>query len=428
MMGLLIFSGLHLYAATPVSLADATKRVILAVFLMGMGTMALTFWFRGFAFPRSVLLFAATFQLILIGAWRAAFWSVERRLHGERPILIVAGTPLSTAAACAAGDEELSLIRRFLNIPRGWFRLHAVVPYHNLNLIEAEMGEVDAVLLAPSIPAEAKARVAALALKYGREIFVVPGLYEILLFNARVGQLDDLPVMEVPALGLSPAQQAGKRALDITVALIGIVLFLPLMLSAAFLIRLTSRGSIFYRQERVGLGGRPFVLYKFRTMVSDAENETGPVLSTADDPRVTRVGRWLRFMRLDEIPQLLNVLKGEMSLVGPRPERPHFVARFSGEMEEYPYRLLVKPGLTGIAQVMGRYSTEAGDKLRYDLYYIRNYSLFLDLKVLFHTIWVIFSRDAARGVAADLIAREQAAATELLRSRLLRQERPAGPK
>lgn len=424
-IGLVTFAGLHLYAAIPADFSDSAKRLALGTLLLSISSMAITFWFRGFAFPRSVLLLGAIFQLVLLNAWRAAFWSVERRLHGERSVLIVAGSPTlphgdepsgapDEVLACVLGDEELSLIRRFLNVPRGWFRLHGVVPYQDSKTVEAEMSEVDAILLAPTVPSEVKARIAALALDYRREIFIVPGLYEILLFNARVGQVDDLPVVEVPALGLSSFQQVSKRALDLTVAVIATVLTLPLMLAATVLIRLTSKGPIFYRQERVGLGGRLFVLYKFRTMIPDAEAETGPVLATVDDPRVTTVGRWLRITRLDELPQVFNVLKGEMSLVGPRPERPHFVTQFSDEIAEYPYRLLVKPGLTGMAQVMGRYAMDAADKLRYDLYYIRNYSLFLDLKILLQTLYVLFNPDAARGVRATGME-EQAAARALFK-------------
>lgn len=433
LMAVVIFPSLHLYAAHPVSLVDASKRVILGIIFMGVGTMAMSFWFRGFAFPRSVLVLAAAFQFVLLCTWRAAFWAVERRLQGERLVLIVAGSsqtgyggsngPFMAKSsmtfhemlACPFSDEEFSLIRRFLNVPRGWFRLHAVVPY-DLRTVEAELGKVDAILLAPSVPAEAKTRIAAVALKHGREIFVVPGLYEILLFNAQMGQVDDLPVIEVPAMGLSLAQHVSKRALDLVVTLTVLILVSPLMLAAIFLIWLTSRGPILYRQERIGLGGSPFIMYKFRTMIPDAEAESGPVLATADDPRVTWVGHWLRATRLDELPQLFNVLKGEMSLVGPRPERPHFVAQFTADLAEYPFRVLVKPGITGLAQVMGRYCTEVGDKLRYDLYYIRSYSLFLDLKILFQTIRVIFNWDAARGKEViGISAREQAAAVEMLR-------------
>jgi lipopolysaccharide/colanic/teichoic acid biosynthesis glycosyltransferase len=164
---------------------------------------------------------------------------------------------------------------------------------------------------------------------------------------------------------------------------------MPLWLLIALAIRLTSPGPSIYRQQRVGLHGRVFTMYKFRTMRQDAEAGTGPVWAREDDPRYTPIGRWLRKARLDEVPQLLNVLKGEMSLVGPRPERPYFVEQLAGEIPLYSRRSRVKPGITGWAQVIWRYDASLADvkqKVKYDLFYIANMSLRMDFKILFMTI------------------------------------------
>lgn len=441
---LVFFTGLRLYEAAPVPFVDTLRGLLLGNLFLLSATMALTFWFRGFTFPRSVLLLGGGLQFGFLVLWRIGFWRLERRLCGDRRILIVAGGPRpdSAGAATAAGeaaaragvpdasgagaagakaavgDGELAVISKLLNVPSGWYRLHSLVSWWDEPALAAGLGQVDAVLLAPSVPVEEKARLASLALERGREVHLVPDLYDILLLNARVGQVDDLPVLEIPSLGLTPLQEAAKRTLDVAVAAAGLVLAMPLLLVIAALVRLTSPGPAFYRQERVGRGGRAFTLYKFRTMVREAEAATGPVLATAGDPRVTPLGRILRAARLDELPQLLNILKGEMSLVGPRPERPHFVEQYANELADYRYRMLVRPGLTGVAQVMGRYSTGAADKLRYDLYYIRNYSFFLDLKLLLQTLSVLFSRKAARGVdGANLPGvEEQAAAAALARA------------
>lgn len=158
-------------------------------------------------------------------------------------------------------------------------------------------------------------------------------------------------------------------------------------------IKVDSAGPVFYTQERVGRNGKAFRLYKFRTMVQDAEKSTGPVLATANDNRITRLGRFLRASRLDELPQLINVLKGEMSLVGPRPERQHFVDQFSQAIPHYIYRTHVKAGITGLAQVSGRYSTTPQDKLRFDLLYAKTYSPLSDLRIMFQTLKVIFMKD-----------------------------------
>jgi sugar transferase (PEP-CTERM system associated) len=189
-----------------------------------------------------------------------------------------------------------------------------------------------------------------------------------------------------------------KRALDILMAVIGLVLAAPLMVLTALAVRLDSRGPIFYRQERVGERGRTFTLYKFRSMRTDAENGT-PVWARGNDDRVTRVGRFIRLTRLDELPQLWNVLRGEMSFVGPRPERPYFVDQLTAVIPYYAERHSVKPGVTGWAQVKYRYGSsieDAIEKLRYDLYYIKHLSIAFDLTIVFDTVKVILSGKGAQ--------------------------------
>ncbi len=194
--------------------------------------------------------------------------------------------------------------------------------------------------------------------------------------------------------GFRPARltRVVKRVTDFLVAAAGIAVAGPLMCLVALAIRLDSPGPALFRQERVGEGDRRFTLYKFRSMRVDAEAETGPVWAEANDPRVTRVGRWLRKLRLDELPQLWNVLRGDMSFVGPRPERPHFVEQLKTQIPYYSQRHAVKPGVTGWAQVRYPYGNTVADaveKLQYDLYYIKNMSLALDLTVVLQTVKVV---------------------------------------
>ncbi len=188
---------------------------------------------------------------------------------------------------------------------------------------------------------------------------------------------------------LSTRQKRMKRLADVAGALCMLVLAAPVMGVAAILIRVTSRGPVLYRQTRVGVSGREFELLKLRTMISGAEEETGPVMARLNDPRMTKLGRLLRAMHIDELPQLFNVLAGEMSLVGPRPERPHFVSIFQRKVAGYEQRLAVKPGITGLAQVRGSYWTRPEQKLRYDLEYIRHYSVALDAAIFLLTIAVV---------------------------------------
>jgi sugar transferase (PEP-CTERM system associated) len=190
-----------------------------------------------------------------------------------------------------------------------------------------------------------------------------------------------------------------KRAFDVALSLLGLILSAPLTALAAISIKLDSPGPVLFRQERVGKDGKVFILNKFRSMRTNAEAMTGPVWASADDPRVTRVGRILRKTRLDEIPQMFNVLMGHMSFIGPRPERPVFVNQLKEQIPFYGVRLAAKPGITGWAQVKYRYGSTVADameKLQYDLYYIKNMSVFLDLLVLLSSIQVVLFGRGAR--------------------------------
>lgn len=187
---------------------------------------------------------------------------------------------------------------------------------------------------------------------------------------------------------------AFKRFMDIVFALAGLLAALPVMGLFSILIRLESPGPAFYKQERVGKDGKPFYLYKLRSMKIDAE-KSGAVWALKKDPRVTKVGAFIRRTRIDELPQLVNVLRGEMSLIGPRPERPEFAERLAEEIPGYRERWLVKPGLSGLAQVHGEYHTSPEYKLKYDLAYIHNYTLLLDLRIMAETVKTLFTR---RGV------------------------------
>lgn len=190
-----------------------------------------------------------------------------------------------------------------------------------------------------------------------------------------------------------------KRAFDIIASITGIICLSPLFIITALLIKLTSKGPIFYKQTRVGKDGELFEMYKFRTMRVDAEQGTGPVWAAKNDPRLIPVGKFLRKSHIDEIPQFINILKGEMSLIGPRPERPVFVDKFKEIIPDYTKRLAVKPGITGLAQVWHRYDETIEDvkkKIKYDLLYIKKYCLWTDLRILFRTFRVVFTGEGAR--------------------------------
>lgn len=224
------------------------------------------------------------------------------------------------------------------------------------------------------------------------KIKIIPDLYDIISGQARTNQIYGFPLIEISPILMKPWEKFVKRMLDILISLIILILSLPLWLIIAIAIKLDTRGPIFYLQKRVGKDGKIFNIIKFRSMIDKAEDESGPVWATKNDPRITRVGKFLRQIRLDEIPQFINVLIGHMSLVGPRPERPYFVEELSKEIPLYKRRLKVQPGITGWAQVKHKYDESIEDvkkKLQYDIYYIENISLRMDLKILFHTILTV---------------------------------------
>jgi Undecaprenyl-phosphate glucose phosphotransferase len=219
------------------------------------------------------------------------------------------------------------------------------------------------------------------------DVKVVPDLLQVIALRARLEDLDGVPVININDVPLQGFNAVVKRLIDVGLSSVAILVLAVPFAILALLVKLTSRGPVLYRQERMGLDGKSFTIVKLRSMYRDAERYTGPVWATAGDPRVTPLGRFLRRSNLDELPQLWNVVRGDMSIVGPRPERPHFVEQFKHRIPQYMLRHKVKAGLTGWAQVNGwRGNTALEKRIEYDLYYIENWSVRLDLKIMWLTL------------------------------------------
>lgn len=236
-----------------------------------------------------------------------------------------------------------------------------------------------------------------IATEYNKNLFIVPQMVDVGKTNARIVRFDDVLTLYMPQKLLTASDFFLKRTVDIAVALVGFVLACIPMAVISIAIMLTSPGPVFYKQLRLTKDKKEFYIYKFRTMIPDAEKLSGPKFAEKDDPRITPIGKFLRACRLDELPQILNILKGDMSVVGPRPERPVFVQQFEQEIENYDYRFAVKAGLTSLSHVYGRYSTYIHDRTYYDLFYITHYSLFLDFKIILLTTKTLFLKSAAEG-------------------------------
>ena len=367
----------------------------------GLATLILTglaAFYRDFSYSRLVLLLFFGSDVLLVFAGRTAIrrYLEEASRHGVgvRDVLVV-----------GAGHLGRALVDKILEHPEAGLRARALVDddpqraseaYRgvpamgttaDVNRIIDELG-IDTVYLA--LPLEAHRTMLAVLKDVGRtvaEVRYVPDLLQHITFRAGVEDFDGLPVVHLTQVPLSGWMSLVKRAVDVAIASSALAVLSPFLAVIAIASRLTDRGPIFYRQVRMGLDGRSFEILKFRTMHVGAEDETGPTWATPDDPRRTGLGRFLRRASLDELPQLVNVVKGEMSLVGPRPERPEFVNEFKEKFPQYMLRHRVRAGLTGWAQVHGwRGNTSLTKRIEYDLYYIENWSLSLDLKILWLTL------------------------------------------
>ena len=230
-------------------------------------------------------------------------------------------------------------------------------------------------------------------------VYVTPKIYDILIRGASDMDLFDTPFLLMRNRGLTGYQAFLKRAMDLFISVFGLILSSPILLLIVILMKCFDRGPVLYRQTRLTLDGKEFQILKFRSMYTDAEKDSIRLMSKGDD-RITPIGRVLRRTHLDELPQLINILKGEMSFVGPRPERPEIAKIYMSEIPEFSYRLKMKAGLTGYAQVYGKYNSTPYDKLKLDLTYIQNYSIFLDIKLLFLTGKTLFIPDHAEGVSS----------------------------
>lgn len=392
LLGSLYVYGLYEVQRTPSQWAIASS-IVQAVTFGVMLIVILTFFVRFFSFPRTVFALTWVLLVLLLSGWRLAAARLLKIRWPTQRVLIVGGGAIASqlvrelgkrsgwgyevvGMATSEGKEDAAPVP-VLGAGR---EIAEIVRRHAIDRI---------IVTSPTRHREILEDLAR-SDEAGVQVEVVPELYEIF-----IGTVDNL-VSDIPLMELTKKPTPGwvltlKRALDIGLATVLLAVFLPVMVLAAIAVKLTSPGPVFFRQERVGKGEKPFNVAKFRTMVAGAEEGTGPVMAAAADERVTRVGRVLRRYRIDELPQLVNILKGDMSFVGPRPERAYFVEQFKETIPGYRERFRVKPGVTGLAQVSGSYATTAENKLKYDLIYMYHQTLLMDLKILLETVRVVLT-------------------------------------
>ncbi len=391
------------------SRVDEVLTVVVAILLAAIFLATFTAWYRPleagsndyFLYSRWFIGLFVALDLLLVSAARMTVrWGLQRRAlsgHNQQRILVVGAGMLGREIAKKLQDHrELGLqLVGFLDDDPGKIgaSFHGAPVLGTIQDVDRvlEEGRVDQVYIA--LPLEAHKKMLR-ALESVRsecvEVKLVPDILQYATLKATLEDLDGTPVINLSQVPLQGWTSLVKRGMDIAVAAAGLMVLtfvVPVFPLIALAIWLEDRGSVLYRQERMGLDGRPFMIWKFRSMRADAEGTTGPVWATRDDDRRTRLGSLLRRWSLDELPQLWNVLRGDMSLVGPRPERPTFVREFKHKVPQYMLRHRVKAGITGWAQVHGwRGNTSIKKRIQYDLYYIENWSLKLDLKILWMTL------------------------------------------
>ncbi len=319
-------------------------------------------------------------------AWGAAATGLYRAAYPPRNVLLVYGErPAAGLMSKLRTRADRFEIGRMAHISEGEER------------IERMAGEFQGVVLC-DIPSHERNRLLKYCYGKGIRTYTTPKLSDLLLRSAESQHMFDTPLLLMRNTGLTIEQRFAKRAVDAAVSAVALIAALPVMAVVAVCIKAEDGGRIIYRQKRLTLGGRKFYVYKFRSMREDAEQDGIARLAGAEDDRITKTGRVIRRLRLDELPQLLNILKGDMSLVGPRPERPEIAGEYGASIPEFEFRLKVKAGLTGYAQVYGKYNTTAYDKLKLDLMYIENYSLRLDFEILLKTVQILFMKESTEGI------------------------------
>ncbi len=323
------------------------------------------------------------------------------RMFPPRKLVIVYGDYQEAAQSLIEkmnSRKEKYIINDRIHFSEGFDRIAEKIDAHPQGVILCD------------VPAELRNRLIKYCYGASIRVYVCPNISDIILRNSEDLHLFDTPILLARNSGLSIEQKIIKRCMDILISGLGLLIASPFMLVTALAIKLYDGGPVFYRQARATNGGKVFYITKFRSMIVDAEKDGRVIPATERDPRITPVGRVIRAIRMDELPQLFDILRGDMSVVGPRPERLEHVEKYTAEIPEFAFRLKVKGGLTGFAQIYGKYNTSAYDKLKMDMMYIENYSILLDIKLILMTVKILFMKESTEGFTSKKSADMERAA------------------
>lgn len=339
------------------------------------------------------LLICTAIQFVIIVVWAIVAGYIIRRIYPAKSLLIVYG---SLQSAHMLSDK--------LTTRQDKYKVDALVDVkEGYDFIVSRIADYDGVVICDT-PNQIRNDVLKYCFKISKTVYLVPKISDIIVRGAENMELFDTPLLVSRNIGLTAEQRFIKRIFDIIVSSIGIVIASPFMLITAVAIKLCDRGPVLYKQKRLTRWGKEFDLLKFRSMVVNAESDGVARLAADNDSRITPVGKVIRAIRFDELPQLFNIFIGDMSVVGPRPERPEIAAEYEKQMPEFAFRLKVKAGLTGNAQVVGKYNTTPYDKLKLDLMYIEKYSIVQDLLIILKTVKILLlSKESTEGIKQGYI-------------------------
>lgn len=342
-------------------------------------------------------------QFLVIFVWGAASTRIYRLIYPPRKVLMIYGErPARGLMKKINSRTDRFVIGELIHIPQltkkeELDKEDGKAGYEYMNVVESRIENYEGVVIC-DIPSPERNRILKYCYGKGIRCYTTPKISDLIIRSAENQHMFDTPLLLSRNNGLTIEQRFVKRAMDILLSTLALVPALPLMAMAAACIKIEDGGSVIYRQKRLTQGGSEFFVYKFRSMREDAEKDGVARLAGEHDDRITKTGRVIRAIRFDELPQLFNIMKGDMSIVGPRPERPEIAAEYEKEIPEFTYRLKAKAGLTGYAQVYGKYNTTAYDKLKLDLMYIQNYSLRLDFEIMLKTVQILFMKESTEGM------------------------------
>lgn len=367
---------------------DSMYNSIFSIIAIHVIVITLGYIFKRTKIPTGVFAYSLLFSFVVFALQKKFMFNLYQKIHLKEKSIVIGTTD----------DKEMITIKLIDHLDH----IYDVSYILDSEILEKKtlvkyIDKSETVFISNKVDEVLKGDIIKYCYMHNKEVFAIPTTLAVFNNTAEFTTLDDIPVFSF-SNRISNEEMILKRAVDIVLSAMGLLVLSPVMVVSAIAVKVQDGGTVFFRQTRLTKNNRKFEIIKFRTMIENAEALTGAVIAHEDDSRITRFGKFLRMTRIDELPQLINVLKGEMSIVGPRPERPEIAEKFIVEYDEFRFRTKFKAGITGLAQVRGKYNTALKDKLIYDLYYINNYSIFLDIQIMFYTLKVVFMKSSAEGL------------------------------